>query len=77
MVKKKKLRLTKDEEFQMMKMILDKFALLGVILLALGVALLAVGIDVTVGFFVLGIGIVVMLIFSWILVKEIHMLEHK
>ena len=77
MTKKKKLRLTKEEEFQMMKMILDKFALLGVILLALGVAFLGIGIDVNVGFFVLGIGIVVMLIFAWILIKEIHMLEHK
>ncbi|MFP4118995.1 MAG: hypothetical protein ACLFTH_02985 [Candidatus Woesearchaeota archaeon] len=77
MVKKKKLRLTKDEEFQMMKMILDKFALLGVILLSLGIALLAIGTDITIGFGVLGIGVVVMLIFAWILAKEIHMLEHK
>ncbi|MFW5865963.1 MAG: hypothetical protein ACOCU6_02615 [Nanoarchaeota archaeon] len=77
MATKKKLRLTKDEEFQMMRMILDKFALLGVLLLTLGVALLAIGESVPVGFTVLGIGIIVMLIFAWLLLKEIHMLKHK
>ncbi|MFW6378452.1 MAG: hypothetical protein ACOCZV_00350 [Nanoarchaeota archaeon] len=77
MATKKKLRLTKDEEFQMMRMILDKFALLGVLLLTLGVALLAIGESIAVGFTVLGIGIIVMLIFAWLLLKEIHMLKHK
>lgn len=77
MARKQKLRLTKDEEFQMMKMILDKFALLGVLLLTLGIGLLAVGQSVVVGFSVLVIGIIVLLVFAWVLLNEVHMLKHK
>ena len=76
-VERPKLRLTKDQEFQMMKMILDKFALLGVLLMALGIALIAMSANMSLGFSVLGIGIVVLLIFVWVLVKEVHLLEHK
>ncbi|MGM5480540.1 MAG: hypothetical protein ACQESC_03710 [Nanobdellota archaeon] len=73
----KKIRLTKDEEFQMMKMIMDKFALLGVLLTALGIALLAIGAEMIVGYFVMTIGLIILLVFAWILIKEVHILKRK
>lgn len=72
-----KKHLTKSEEFDIMKIVLDKFLLLSVLIMALGLYLIvtAVG-DFAFGFSVLGVGAIIMIIFAMILVKEFNFLQH-
>lgn len=74
---KKKRHLTKAEEFDIMKIVLDKFLLLGVFIMALGMYLIVMGMDnFAFGFAVLGTGAIVMIIFAMILVREYNFLEN-
>lgn len=77
MMAKIKKHLTKSEEFDIMKIVLDKFLLLSVLIMALGLYLIvtAVG-DFAFGFSVLGVGAIIMIIFAMILVKEFNFLQH-
>lgn len=75
MVKKIKRMLTKSEEFEIMKVVLDKFLLLGIAIMFLGIYLI-VNTTKTLffSFSVFSVGAIVMLLFAWIIVKEFEML---
>ena len=72
-----KRHLTHTQEFDIMKIVLDKFLLLGVIIMAIGIYLI-VGTtqDIAASFAVLGVGMFVMMIFATILVREYHFLKN-
>lgn len=73
---KQKRRLTKDQEFEIMKIVLDKFLLLGVFIMVLGMVLIVGSLEnFTLGFAVLITGVVLMVIFAMILVREYKFLE--
>ena len=73
---KQKRHLTKSEEFDIMKIVLDKFLLLGVIIIAMGLYMIVSAASISYGFIVLATGAVIMIIFAMILVKEYNFLEH-
>lgn len=73
---KQKRHLTKAEEFDIMKLVLDKFLLLGVLILAMGLYLIVSAASIAYGFVVLATGAFVMIIFAMILVKEYNFLEN-
>lgn len=73
---KQKRHLTKAEEFDIMKIVLDKFLLLGVLIIALGLYMIVTAASISFGFVVLATGAVLMIIFAVILVKEYNFLEH-
>ncbi len=63
--------ITKQEEFEIMKLVLDKFLWLGVIIMAFGFYLLVTQSEAFwTGFSVLVAGVLVMLLFMWIIMKE-------
>ncbi|RLE45903.1 hypothetical protein DRJ22_03300 [Candidatus Woesearchaeota archaeon] len=68
-MKKVKRRLTEDEEFQVMKLVLDKFLWIGTILMVFGLYI-CISKDVNKGFWYILSGAIVMLVFAWIIVKE-------
>lgn len=75
--KKTKKQLTKNEEFEMMKIVMDKFLLLGAFMMGVGFYMLvATNTPIENGFAVLGSGAIVMLLFSFIMVKEYQFLSH-
>ena len=77
MTKTIKKHLTKSEEFDVLKIVLDKFLLLGVLIAVLGVFIMATGIQsVAFGFAILGSGMIIMLLFALLLVKEYQFLSH-
>jgi hypothetical protein len=75
-MQKPKKHLSKDEEFQIMKLVMDKFLWLGVILVVFGFWKM---IDLTVnfwfGFFILLAGVLLMMLFTMILVKEYNFMQ--
>lgn len=72
-----KKHLTKSEEFDIMKIVLDKFLLLSVLIMALGLYMIVSSVqDFAFGFSVLGVGAIIMVIFAMILVKEFNFLQH-
>lgn len=77
MMAKIKRHLTEKEEFDIMKLVLDKFLLLGVFIMALGLYMIVSSVqDFALGFAVLGVGAVVMIAFAMLLVKEFNFLKH-
>ena len=76
MMAKQKRHLTKSEEFDIMKIVLDKFLLMGVLILSMGLYLIVSAASISYGFIVLAAGAFVMIIFAMILVKEYNFLEH-
>jgi len=74
---KKKKHLTVDQEFQLMKVVLDKFLLLGVFIIALGLYLIITSAqNFVLSFSVLSTGAVLLIIFSIILVREYNFLQN-
>jgi positive regulator of sigma E activity len=72
---KEKRKISKPEEFQIMKVVLDKFLLLGVLIMFLGIYMI-VNTSKTLffSFSVFATGAIIMLLFSWIIVKEYEFL---
>jgi len=66
--------LTEHEEFEIMKLVLDKFLWVGTILLLLGLYV-SIMHEITQGMWLIFSGGVVMLIFSWIVIKEFELLR--
>ena len=70
---KQKKKLTDQQEFEILKLVLDKFLWIGVLIMGFGFYRLITAIE---GFwqnlFTLIAGVVVMLLFTWILMKEYH-----
>ena len=74
---KKKRNLTKAEEFDIMKIVFDKFLLLGVLVMMLGLVMITLGIqDFVYGFTVMVDGALELLVFAIILVKEYNFIEN-
>lgn len=70
---KNKLKLTRDEEFKILTIILDKVLLLGIATLAGGIFLLLLpSYDVWLGLTITLIGAMILLMFTAIIMKEVH-----
>jgi hypothetical protein len=75
-MKKIKRHMTHDEEFQIMKLVLDKFLWLGVGLMAFGFyKMVTLSEDLIFGFSVMGAGAIILLLFIIILIKEYNFLS--
>jgi len=61
---------TPDQEFQMMKMVLDKFLWVGTVVIVYGAYLMAVKADITDSLLMIAAGIVVFIIFIAMLVRD-------
>ena len=70
---KVKKRLTEDQEFQIMKIVLDKFLWLGFGIMAFG--LYSMLDNVAIGLSWMIAGAVVLLLFTWIIVKEYEVIR--
>ncbi len=67
---KRKRTLTRQEEFDILKLVLDKFLWVSVAILLYGMWRIVHDLDFHVGIWVLGAGVVLLLIFMAILVRE-------
>ncbi|MGE0792770.1 MAG: hypothetical protein AB7V77_01160 [Candidatus Woesearchaeota archaeon] len=73
---KQKKQLTRAEEFDIMKLVLDKFLLLGTFIMGLGFYMIIDGSKtLSFSFLVLGAGAIILIIFAWILAKEYQFLS--
>lgn len=74
---KQKRKMTEDQEFQIMKLVLDKFLWLGFIVMGFGMyQSLSVG-TLSAGIWYLLAGAILLLLFLWIIVKEYEFIEKK
>lgn len=74
---KNKKHLTKQEEFEIMKLVLDKFLLLGVFIMALGIYMLVTNASQSL-FYSLAVlfsGAVILIVFAMILIKEYNFIK--
>ena len=63
--------ITKEQEFEILKMVLDKFLWMGVLIMAYGFyRIVSISESFWYGFSILLAGALLMLLFTWILVKE-------
>jgi hypothetical protein len=67
---KKKKRMTRDEEFQIMKLVLDKFLWVGFIIMGWGMILILRDTAVNPGIWYMVAGAVLLVLFAIIIVKE-------
>lgn len=71
-----KRHMSKDEEFQIMRTVFDKFLLLGILVMMLGLIMIVVPLqEFLYGFIVMIAGALLMIIFATLLVKEFHFIE--
>ena len=70
----KKRRLTESEEFEIMKLVLDKFLWVGVGLSVYGLYLVITQAGNT-GFYFLGSGVLLMILFTLVIVREFEQLR--
>ena len=75
MARKQKKHLTREEEFDILKLVLDKFLWIGVIIMVFGVYRLLTTVKVWENLFLLGAGIVIMLLFTWLLIREYNVMK--
>ncbi len=69
-----KKRLTQSEEFEIMKLVLDKFLWFGIIIMAFGVySIMAV--SITTGIYYLVIGAIVLILFLILIVREYEVVK--
>ncbi len=73
-MRKVKRRLSEHEEFEIMKLVMDKFLWIGTALLGWGL-FRSIAVDFTDGFWYILTGALVMLVFSWIIVKEFEQIR--
>ena len=69
-----KKRLTPSEEFEIMKLVLDKFLWLGVIIMAFGLYKIFIGTSMT-GISLIVIGSIILLLFLILIVKEYEIVK--
>ncbi len=75
-LKKIKRRMTAEQEFQIMKMVLDKFLWLGFIIMAFGLYMMIRSSDLVYkGFTLIIAGGIVLIIFTILIVKEFEIIE--
>lgn len=75
MAKKMKKRLTQAEEFEIMKLVFDKFLWLGVGIMAYGFYSLVTQAFTSQGISFLIAGAVILILFMWLLVREYEVLR--
>ena len=76
--KKMKRHMTHEEEFEIMKLVLDKFLWLGVAIMAFGFyKMISMSESLGFGLSVLAAGAVLLIIFMIILIREYNFLENK
>lgn len=69
--------ITRQEEFEIMKLVLDKFLWLGVFVMAYGFyRIVALNESFWYGLSVLATGAIILLLFMWILMKEYNYSKH-
>lgn len=77
MTKREKRHLSRSQEFEIMKIVLDKFLLLGVFIMVFGLVLIVGSLqDFLLGFSVLITGVILLVIFAMILVREFNFLQN-
>ena len=69
-----KKRLTAEQEFQIMKIVLDKFLWIGTILMLVGFYFMLTK-TVQEGIYFLISGIVIMILFAWVIVREYEIIK--
>ena len=69
-----KRQLTLDQEFQIMKLVLDKFLWLGFMIMALGLYI-CLSKSINEGLYYILAGIIILLLFVWIIVKEFEIMS--
>ena len=74
MTKQPKKRLSEHEEFEIMKIVLDKFLWLGTILMAFGMYRI-ITIAVIDGMYYILAGTVLMLLFAWLIIREFELVR--
>lgn len=74
LMKKIKRRMTKEQEFEIMKLVLDKFLWLGFGIMAFGLYQWFTS-TISDGIYYMVFGIIVLILFVWILVKEYEFLK--
>ena len=74
---RQKRHLTNSQEFEIMKVVLDKFLLLGVFIMAMGLYMIvSTTQNFTMSFAVLIVGLILFVIFAMILVREYNFLKN-
>ena len=73
-MKKMKKRLSEQQEFEIMKMVLDKFLWLGFGIMAYGMYVMCT-VEVPLGLAWMIAGAVILFIFTWIIVKEYEIIR--
>jgi hypothetical protein len=69
--------ITRQEEFEIMKLVMDKFLWLGVIIMAYGLyKIISLSESFWFGLSILAGGAIIMLLFVWILMKEFNYVKH-
>lgn len=71
-----KKRLTEQQEFEIMKLVLDKFLWIGVILAGIGIYFMFTK-TIEAGIYFMLTGVIIMVLFAWIIVKEFEIIESK
>ena len=71
-----KKRMTEQQEFEIMKLVLDKFLWIGIILMFIGIYFMFTK-TLTDGIYFMITGIVIMILFAWIIVKEFEIIEKR
>ena len=69
-----KKRLSQQQEFEIMKMVLDKFLWLGFGVMAYGLYLMYIA-ELQIGLSWMVAGAVILLLFSWIIIKEYEIIR--
>ena len=73
--KNMKKRLTQAEEFQIMKLVLDKFLWLGFAIMGYGLYLISAGTSIMQSFVTILVGVIVLVMFMLILIKEYEIVK--
>lgn len=74
-MKKAKKRMTAEQEFQVLKLVLDKYLWLGTGIMAFGLYKLIVDSNLGQGISMIIAGTVLLLLFVWLIVKEYEFLK--
>jgi cell division protein FtsW (lipid II flippase) len=72
-----KRKMTEQQEFEIMKLVLDKFLWIGFIVMAYGVYRMIDSQDINQGIYYLIIGVIVLLLFLVMIVKEYEIIRKK
>lgn len=72
---KAKKHLSKEEEFDILKLVLDKFLWIGVFIMVFGFYKLLTTADLWMSLMILVSGVIVMLLFTWVLFKEYNFMK--